>query len=389
MKILMIIPYYVPAYSYGGPVTVVKGLAEHLVMSGNKVTVLTTDVLDNDERIVKLHEVINGVEVIRFRNISNNMAKNYNLYLPIGMTSWLKSYINNYDLVHCHDFFTWLNYWACFFCRKYKVPYILQPHGCLSNTSIKSRFLFLKKLLLSFFKKTVQGAKFIIALAEKESDEIKTIYEECNDNICIIPNGIEISQIDKIEQINLHDRFNIPQKHKIIIYLGRIQYIKGLDISIQALANLKDKLLFTFLIVGPDEGEKPGLIKLIEEKGLSNKVIFTGILSGENKIATLKGADLFLLNSRSEGFGMTIIEACASNIPVLISNNCPIVEIELFQAGRITSNSIKDVSNNLNEMLENDDLLLFYKKNTRKVAEYYSLESSFRKILALYDKSIS
>ena len=184
----------------------------------------------------------------------------------------------------------------------------------------------------------------------------------------------------------MYHKYDIPGTHKIIVFLGRLQFIKGLDISLKSLAIIKDEIDFSFIIIGPDEGEKKKLDKLIENDGLENRIIFTGILEGEDKMATLKSADLFLLNSRSEGFGLAIIESCVVGVPVLISEYCPILEVEEFNAGRITSNVPKDVSNNILEMLGDEELLKKYKKNTRKVAEYYSLDLTISKIDKLYCK---
>lgn len=389
IKILFVIPYYVPAFSYGGPVKVSSDLAESLVEKGHSVTVVTTDVLDNKNRINVKSEVINGVLVVRIKNISNYLAKKFNLYLPLGFKDWMKVNVAKYDIVHCHDFFTILNIFTSIYCKKHNIPYVIQPHGCLDMIRQKSKLFYIKQFFLFLFKGVVKEAKNIIALVDKEKKEIENIYPDISSKIIIIQNGIDLEKHKNIKQIDLHYEYNIPNNNRIIVFLGRVQYIKGLDISIKSLAIIKNKIDFTFLIIGPDEGEKNKLDKLIKNCGLSDQIIFAGILEGEEKLATLKGADLFLLNSRSEGFGLTIIESCAVGVPVLLSENCPINEVVKFNAGRVTSNMKDDISRNILEMLQDDQLLGEYKQNTYKVAEYYSLGLTIKKNNNLYRKIIN
>jgi len=107
-KILYVIPYFAPAWSYGGPVKVSFDFAKELVKLGYSVTVVTTDVLDSKQRVKKLHEKIEGINVIRFKNINNKLAKNFNFYTPIGLVKWLKKNIQSFDIVHIHEFFRYL-----------------------------------------------------------------------------------------------------------------------------------------------------------------------------------------------------------------------------------------------------------------------------------------
>ena len=265
IKILFVIPYYVPAFSYGGPVKVSSDLAEGLVKKGHSVTVVTTDVLDKKNRTRIKSEVINGVAVVRCKNVSNYLAKQFNLYLPIGFRAWLKKNIAEYDIVHCHDFFTILNILTSNYCKKLNIPYIIQPHGCLDMIRQKSKLFRIKQAFLFLFKGVVDESEYIIALVDKEKDEIETVYRNVLTKIKIIPNGIDYKKNKNIREIDLHHKYNIPDNNKIIVFLGRVQYIKGLDISIKSLAAIKDRIDFSFLIIGPDEGERNKLYNLIEK----------------------------------------------------------------------------------------------------------------------------
>lgn len=369
MKILQVIPYFVPAYSYGGPVKVCFDISIELVKRGHQVTVTTTDALDNENRIKKSQETIGNIKIIRFKNLSNFLAKNHNGFLPINFFFWAKNNIKNFDIVHCHDFFTLQNIITAYFCKKYNVPFIIQPHGTLSLIRQNAKFKNSKKLFLNLFNNVFKNSKNIIALTKNEKNEIIQINQKLEKKIKIIPNGIEMAEFQNIKKINLHKKYKIPEKNKIIGYIGRIQYIKGLDISLEILASLKKKLDFTYLIIGPDEGEKNNLEKKIKKLNLEKNVIFIGILEGNEKLETIKSCDLFLFTSRSEGLPMTILEVAALGIPQIISENCNVPEIEKFDAGKVFSLKNKEkITNSLNDILNNNKILKKMSENAKDLS---------------------
>ncbi len=384
MKILQIIPYFIPAYSYGGPVKVCFDLSTELVKRGHQVTVVTTDTLDGNNRISNLTEVVNGIKIIRFKNISNSLAKNCNAYLPIGFYSWVKKNIQNYDIVHCHDFFTYQNIVIRYFCKKHNIPFIIQPHGTLSPIRQKAKFKRAKKLFLTLFDKLLKDSQNIIALTIAEKNEISNINKKLINKIKVIPNGLNLKEFKNISKINLHKKYNIPKDDKIIGYIGRLQYIKGIDISLRILSKIKSNLKFTYLIIGPNEGEKEKLKKLINKLGLEKNVIFTGILNGQEKLQTIKSCDLFLFTSRSEGLPMTILEIAALGVPQILSENCNVPEIKQFNAGEVLNltnrkklvTSIIDIitsPNTLNTMSTNAKKLSQQKFNLQKICTKFEI----------------
>jgi glycosyltransferase involved in cell wall biosynthesis len=389
MKILQVIPYFVPAYSYGGPLKVCFDISKELIKRGHEVTVVTTDTLDGKNRIKLLEEEIEGVKIVRFRNLSNYAAKYFNAYLPFGFYRWAKKNLQTYDIVHCHDFFTLQNIIVSYFCRKYKIPFIVQPHGTLSPVRQNARFKLLKKTFLSLFNSVLNYSSSIIALTQHEKSEIIQINNLLNKKTIVIPNGIHSEDFRNIEKINLHHIYKIPIQNRIIGFLGRIQYIKGLDISIEILGGLKNELEFTFLIIGPDEGERKNLEKQIKELGLENRVIFAGILSGKEKLASIKSCDLFLFTSRNEGLPMTILEIAALGIPQIISKECHVPEIEVYNAGfEIDFDKIEMFKTKILQVLNDKNLINQLSINSIKmVSEHFELKNKVSQLEELYKKS--
>ncbi len=342
MKILQVIPYFIPAYNFGGPVKVCFDISKELVNRGHDVTVVTTDTLDGIKRIELHTEEIEGISIIRFRNISNHLIKYFNGYLPTGFYKWFRNNVSSYDIVYCHDYFTFQNIIASHFCRKYHVPYIVQPHGALAPVRQKVRFKNIKYLFRTIFNNVLNHSKYIVALTQNEKTEIATIYPHVKSKIKVIPNGIKMAEFITIIKYDLHRKYGIPENNKIVAYIGRIQYIKGIDITLHILATIKDKLNFTYLIIGPDEGEKNKLEKQIVTLGLENHILFTGPLEGVEKLSTIKSCDLFLFTSRSEGLPMTILEVAALGIPQIISENCNVPELRDTNAGFVIDPILKD-----------------------------------------------
>jgi len=247
-KILFVTPFFVPAYSYGGIVRVAYEQAKWLLSKWYSVTVVTTDVRDAESRNEIQTENIEGIEILRFKNISNYLAKYQNLYLPIWMKKWLKQNIRNFDIVHIHDIYNLPTYWACKYSNINWVKYFIQPHGTLSQVSLDSRKKSIKLRILNSLKYYFDQANGLFWLTQVEIKEIQKVTD--NSHIYELPNGIDIKKIQDIWTCNIHDKYNLWSNISIISFIGRIQYIKWLDIAFEILAKMDKKFPhWRFLII--------------------------------------------------------------------------------------------------------------------------------------------
>lgn len=234
---------------------------------GYQATVVTTDALDAEKRIEKLEETIDGIKIYRFRNINNKRTKFHNVYLPKGMKKRFKKNIKNYDIVHIHDILNLPAIRGSKFARKNKVKYFLHPHGILSDTRVAAKKSTIKKLLLKLCHNMMDEADGIFALTKQEEKEIAHYTK--NKNIFHLPNGLNLKEFENIPKIDLRKKYNLDKDCVIFTFLGRIQYIKGLDIAIKLLAEYnKTNTNRRYLIIGPDEGEQNKLERLAEELGI-------------------------------------------------------------------------------------------------------------------------
>lgn len=294
IRILFITPFYYPATFFGGPTISIWKLSGYLAKAGYRVDVYTTDAFSKESRIKgKLFWQEGKLRVFYFKNLSNWLAWKYNLFLPLGFVLALLINIKRFDLIYLHDFYTFQNIVASLFCRLLAKPYFLQPRGSLIPSSKRGR-VFVKKIFLFLFGKfIINGASRVIALSQKEANQFVS-FGINRDRIFILPNGVDFERfrISSSDRRKFRKKYGIPERAFVIIFVGRIHKVKGLDSLIKAYWLIKPKIrksLF-LLIVGPDAGYKSTLEGLIYKMNVKDNVVFTGILTGKEK-----GLAFFLL----------------------------------------------------------------------------------------------
>lgn len=334
MKILFVTPYFVPAWSYGGPVKVVFDLARYLQQEGHQVTVVTTDVLDRTHRHPEHQATIEGVRVIYFRNLSNRLAFRFNAYVPLGFSGWCRKYLADYEVIHCHDFFTWQNVVIAQQAPNLHRPFFVQPHGALNLTRMSGRLTFLKHAFLRLFRGVLSEAKKILVSTEIEKQEaIADVNPNLVPKTVVVPNGIPLGQLTYAHPDSpIRAEFGLAKDELFIIYFGRWQYIKGIDLSLKGLAMIT-RLPWKFIIIGRDDGMRRQLQKIVVEHHLENRVQFVDSVFGDRMTDIMRAADVFLFTSRSEGLPMAALDACAAQLPSILSPECNVPEIGEQGAG--------------------------------------------------------
>jgi glycosyltransferase involved in cell wall biosynthesis len=353
MKILQVIPYFYPAWSYGGPPRNAYGLCKELVKRGHEVTVFTTDVLDARNRIKETREIADGIEIRRFRNLSNYVAFHHRIFLSPGMIGAMRNNLKNFDIVHLNEYRTLQNLLAHHYARKYDVPYVLQARGSLVNLITKRR---LKSLFDALGGHALlQDASRLIAVAPLEVEQYKS-QNISGEKIEIVPNGIELAEFENLPpRGGFRQKYSLKENNQVVLFLGRVHKIKGIDLLVSAFAGLAGDFNDARLVIaGPDDGYLPALKSLITELGLEQKVVFTGPLYGEQKLAAYVDADVYALTSSYEVFGVSIFEALACGTPVVVTDRCGIADIIKNKAGLVVPYETAPLKEALRYMLEDD-----------------------------------
>ena len=131
LRILMVVPYFYPAWAYGGIPRLAYGLGRALIERGHQVTVVTTDALDANSRSPAGRDEIGGLVVHRLRNFSNRLAYDHQLFLPRGAAALLQREVEAADVVHLHGYWHLLNNVALAALRRSPRPLVMTPNGTL------------------------------------------------------------------------------------------------------------------------------------------------------------------------------------------------------------------------------------------------------------------
>jgi glycosyltransferase involved in cell wall biosynthesis len=223
------------------------------------------------------------------------------------------------------------------------IQVVLSPHGML-EPYILNRHPFKKKIALAFYQRnTILRANYIHATAQSELDQIRKLgYHQ---PAHIIPNGIEVGDIkQKTEWMPVRN----------ILFLSRVHPKKGLELMIEAVAELKPQLL-TITIAGEgDESYVESLQKLCTQKGVADYFQFIGGVYGDSKWKLYEESDLFILPTYSENFGIVVAEALSTGLPVITTTGTPWQELETEICGWWIDLTVANLLQALREALNCD-----------------------------------
>ena len=389
MKILHVAHFFYPCLSAGGVVNASYQIAR-MQARDNSVKVISSDACK--ERL-KFEESpydvdIDGIKVDYFKNISNRFKLATMLDTPIGAIFRIKNQIRDFDVVHVHEHRQTLSIIACYFARRYGIPYVVQAHGSVLP-------FFQKEGLKNIFDKVfgfkiLHGASKVFALTEVEKEQyLKMGVEE--DRIEIVPLGINIEEYSDLPEEGIfREKFNISKDDKLIIFIGRVHEIKGLDLLIDAFKELADSEDDVKLaIVGPDDGYMDALNLRIAECDLSDKVIVTGPLYKSEKQEALVDCDLFVMPSKYESFTTSGLEAMACGKPLVLTKNNHIHDWVDGSVGLACDDDKMSLKDAMAEVLFDEELSKKFGMNGRRlIQEKYNWDMINEQILNIYESII-
>ena len=308
MKILEVTNLFAPVH--GGAAEAPYQLCKQLAKRGHEVTLYTSDFKLSQEYITPIPEV-----KVRAFKTWLNMA---NLHVTPGIIKVRKE-LKHFDVIHVHNYRTFQNIVICHYAKKYGVPYVLQSHGGVLPIVQKQGLKRIYDTLVGY--KILKSAGKVIAGNETEVGEYEKMGVD-QSRIVVIPpfyNTEEFSQLPP--QCQFRQKYNIKEKH-IILFLGRIHQIKGIDFLVDAFHRLSQQREDIILaIVGPDSGYKSTLEKQITRLGLSGKVLFTGLLGGVDKLSALVDATMLVQTSIYERGPGSPYEAILCGTPIIITRD--------------------------------------------------------------------
>jgi glycosyltransferase involved in cell wall biosynthesis len=297
------------------------------------------------------------------------------------LTRWLARHIRDFDLVHIHALFSYAALPAALLAHRAGVPYIVRPLGTLNRWGIENRRPWLKRLSFRVLESRIlANAAGIHYTSEQERVEAGELG--VSTNAIIIPNPVELPAGQASRPIQ-----HAPER-KTILFLSRIDRKKGLDLLLQAFAQIRQQCPDAVLMLAGagDPGWVASLKATAERLGIASHVIWAGFLTGEAKWSALTGADVFVLPSYSENFGIALVEALACGCPVVLSDQVGIHrEISRAQAGLVTPCSVAELAAAILNVLTDPALSRRMTENGVRLArQQFSLEAVSRQLTAAY-----
>jgi glycosyltransferase involved in cell wall biosynthesis len=215
--------------------------------------------------------------------------------------------------------------------RSLRTPYIISAHGMLEPWALAHKG-FKKRIYSALIeRRNLNGAACLHALTTAEAEDYRRFG--IRKPIAIIPNGTDIPR--SVDGALFANQFPAVRGKRVVLFLGRLHFKKGLDILVDAWSYLAAHFPDTVLVLaGPDEENSRAKIEaLIQDRGIDNRVVFTGMLERDMKWSALATAHCFVLPSHSEGFSIAILEAMGMGLPVIISEQCHLPEVRQAAAG--------------------------------------------------------
>ncbi|MCC7145466.1 MAG: glycosyltransferase [Phycisphaeraceae bacterium] len=311
MKILHVLSKIDP--SSGGPVTALGGLTSAEKAIGLDVRVMSTrdPTRANPALIERLRSL--EIEVKTLEDAHGPLLR----HAQIGPT--LQAMIGDAQVVHIHGVWEEAQHQAARISRRLNVPYIVRPCGMLDPWSLAQSRL-RKKLFMALRVRTnLQHAAAMHFTSETERDNTRPL--RLRPPSIVEPNGVDLKEFAQLPAKGSFRR-RYPQlgDHPLVVFMSRLHVKKGLDHLIPAIAKaeLNDCRL---ALVGPDNfGYRATVESMVREHNLQDRVVFTGVLHGRQRVEALADADLFVLPSYQENFGIAVVEALAAGTPVVISD---------------------------------------------------------------------
>lgn len=245
----------------------------------------------------------------------------------IAQTLNLKKYLDmhNFDVIHIHGTWTPILAVASYLAFLKGIAFVVSPHGCLEPWALKHRGL-KKTLALKLYQKRIfLKASMMVATAVQELESIRRLGVATP--VAIIPNGVDIPPVVTNRKIIAGDGY------RKILFLSRIHPIKGLPDLVAAWAKVR-KFGWRVIIAGPDEDGHLDDIRLqVDSLGLEDDFEFAGLVVGDRKEALFAEADVFVLPTYSENFGIAVAEALVRGVPVITTTGAPWEDIERWSCG--------------------------------------------------------
>lgn len=357
-------------------------MAGALSQLGAEVTVATTDG-DGPNRLAPAYEapvVEAGAEFRYFRRAWWSRDWKFSL----GLTRWLARSISGYDVVEVHALFTYPTIPGCRFAARAGVPYVLRPLGTLGGWSLAQRAWKKRPYYAMIERSHLARAAAIHVTAESEAAEVDALG--FGDKARIIPLGVELG--------TRTGRREVAGGPLRLLFLSRVHPKKGLELVFAAMRILRDRGCGAIELEIAGDGDAEYLRSLHAEAarlGVEGDVRFVGAVQGDAKRDAFARADVFVLTSHNENFGIAAAEALAAGVPVILSTEVGLArDVAARGAGLVVPLEPAAISAAI-ECLQRDPVLrsAMAERAYAYASDHLSWAECGRKLFSLYQELIA
>ena len=329
--------------SNGGPSRTVAQLADALAdESGLNVFLLSQGVVD--EPFIQPR-----VTAVNFRICQSTSRMALRMGWPVRNELARIMGQSPLSLIHCHGLWQPANHWAASAARRYGVPLVVHPRGMLEPWALKEKALKKRMGMALFQRRDLETAKVLVATSADEYRNFRRLG--LTQPVAVIPNGIDLTAAEgpKVE----HAR---TAGDRTVLFLSRVHKKKGLTNLVQAWAQVRPTG-WRLQIAGPDEGgHLAEVLRAAQAVGVAGSIDYLGEVDGARKTEVYHNADLFVLPTFSENFGVVVAEALSHGLPVITTRGAPWADLETHGCGWWVDIGVEPLATALRQaMALNDD----------------------------------
>ncbi|WP_439557344.1 glycosyltransferase [Dyadobacter sp.] len=378
MRILNICAY---TWAIGGPARIIYDHTTEVLAQGHQVDILSP--MTPGEKMYPAPDGARLIPCARTTPLSNIYRE-----FSLEMYQYLKAHIHEYDVVHMHGI--WHFGSLAPFLIPNKAVKVITIHGLLDKWAV-AHSKWKKQIVTALYQKRLLGKADLIQInnTDEEEDVVRYLGYRPK-NIVIVPNGMKLTDYQNLPAKGIFRRkHQIPENKQLILFMGRLNIKKGLDLLLPAFNKIFKQVPDAILILaGPDDGYQAECEAFIRKHQLADRIKLVGMLTDTDKKEAFSDAALFVLPSYSEGFSIAVLEAMTCKIPAVVSDRVGFGDyIKRYDAAFLTPLNADGVAEGILKILQDKS----YAENVanrayKMVTENFDIKVVANQLLEEYKK---
>ena len=383
MRLLHVVPTYLPARRYGGPIIATHGLCRALAARGHEVEVFTTSI-DGPENSAVPHGAPVMLDNVKVRYFASTWLRRLS-YAP-SLSATLRRDIRGADIVHLHSVFLWPTWRAARIAQTACVPHVISPRGMLVKRLVNARNRLVKSAWIGLIERSnLEHAAAIHATSNLEREEIERFGWRLR-RVDVVPNAVDDLDPQARNGAPSAEIVALCREQPLILSFGRLARVKGLDRLLHAFAKTQRGVL---AIVGTDyDGLADELSRLARTLSIDHRVrLVPRTISGADKEHLFAAARLFVLASYSESFGNSVLDSIQRGCPVIVTPEVGAADVvRECGGGLVAGGDPQSLAHAVNSLIGDDARLsAMGEAGRRHVSSHYNWQGVAARMEALYD----